>query len=113
VLAEIANGLGREVPRPIHWLHMPVPIERDDEAYFQPLSQLSLHPETYLFLGLVHIRDGVEGARRRIATAQRVVERFGVATECGMGRRPAERGGTADGFQELLALHAAVARPVV
>jgi hypothetical protein len=113
VLAEIANGLSREVPRPIHWLHLPVPIERDDEAYFQPLSQLSLHPETYLFLGLIHYRDGVEGARRRIATAQRVVERFGVATECGMGRRPPERGGTTNTFQELLALHAAVARPVV
>jgi hypothetical protein len=113
VLTEIANGLSREVPRPVHWIHLPVPIERDDEAYFQPLSQLSLRPETYLFLGLLHYRDGVAGARRRIATAQRVVERFGVATECGMGRRPPERGGTTDGFQELLALHAAVARPVV
>ena len=113
VLAEISNSVSRQVQRPIHWIHMPVPIERDDDAYFQPLSQLSLHPETYLFLGLVHYRDGVEGAKKRIATAQRIVERFGVATECGMGRRPPERGGTLDGFQELLRIHAEVAAPVV
>jgi hypothetical protein len=113
VLVEIANGLTRQVPRPIQWLHLPVPIERDDEAYFQPLGQLGLRPETHLFLGLIHYRDAVAGARRRIAAAQRFVDRFGVATECGMGRRPPERGGTIDGFRELLALHTAVARPVV
>ena len=68
--------------------------------------------ETELYLGVVHIRDGVDGARRRIATAKRHAQSFGIATECGMGRRPPERGGTEDGTRRLLQIHAAVAAPV-
>ena len=70
-----------------------------------PLRDLRLHPETELYLGLVHATDGAEGTRRRIATAQRVVAEFGVATECGMGRRPPET------IPALLRTHAEVAGP--
>ena len=108
----VANGVSAVVRRPIQWIHLPVPIERDDDAYFAPLRELRLHPETELYLGLVHIRDGVEGSRRRIAAASRVVREFGVATECGMGRRPPERGGAPDRLRELLQIHAEVAAPV-
>ena len=31
---------------------------------------------------------GIENTRRRIAAAARVVDDFGIATECGFGRRP-------------------------
>jgi hypothetical protein len=44
---------------------MPVPRNRDDHAYFLPLHDLRISPETELFLGLVHDSDGTEGARRR------------------------------------------------
>ena len=27
-------------PRPITWVHLPVPIERDDDAYFAPLADV-------------------------------------------------------------------------
>jgi hypothetical protein len=109
-LTTIANRLAAAVARPIQWLHVPVPIERDDPAYFAPLRDLRLHPETELYLGLVHYRDGAEGARRRLAVARQVVARpFGVATECGMGRRPPERGGAPDTFCELLRVHVAAA----
>ena len=101
-LVEIANGISDGVSRPINWIHLPVPRDRTDEAYFAPLRTLRLHPETELYLGLVHQTDGVEGTRWRIATAQRVVPRFGVATECGLGRRPPET------IPELLRTHAAV-----
>ena len=67
---------------------------------------LALHRETELYLGLVHHTDGVEGTKARIAAAQNVVSHFGVATECGTGRRPA---GT---MTELLRVHAAVAQPI-
>jgi len=72
-------------------------------AYFLPLRALRLQPQTELCLGLVHHTDGVEGTRRRLATASRHAARFSIATECGFGRRdPAT-------IPELLRIHAAVA----
>ena len=112
VAVTIANELSARIARPIHWVHLPVPIERDDDAYFAPLADLKLHPETELYLGLVHFRDGVEGAGRRIEAAKKVVPEFGVATECGMGRRPPDRGGSEDTLQPLLQMHAATSRTV-
>lgn len=109
---DIVNDAVAAVDRRIDWVHIPVPIERDDDAYFAPLDGLALEQETEVYLGLVHIRDGVEGARRRIVTAARHVPAFGVATECGMGRRPPERGGADDTLRELLRIHAEVAEPV-
>jgi hypothetical protein len=90
-LVELANALTDAVPRPIHWLSMPVPISRDDDAYFRPLDDLRLAPVTELYLGLVHHEDGVEGAARRTASARRHCESFGVGTECGMGRKTPEQ----------------------
>jgi len=102
-LVRFANALFSASPRPIQWLHLPVPIERDDDGYFEALEGLELPPGTELYLGLVHREDGAEGARRRIEAAQRHVERFGVATECGCGRAPA------DATEGLLRTHAEVA----
>jgi hypothetical protein len=85
---EIANSISDSIGRRLDWIHMPVPIERDDDAYFAPLSSLKLQPETQLYLGLIHKEDGIEGAKRRIDRAATYVEDFGVATECGMGREP-------------------------
>ncbi len=103
LLVKVANALSESSPRPIQWIHMPVPKERDDSAYFAPLAQLRLRPETTLFLGLVHHGDGIEGARRRMAMADRFARGYGIATECGFGRRPPES------IPALLALHAAAA----
>jgi hypothetical protein len=82
---------------------MPVPIDRADDAYFAPLKDLNLPAGTQLFLGLVHLDDGVQGARERVRAAQKVVPEFGVACECGLGRRPPER------IPELLRLHREIA----
>jgi hypothetical protein len=106
-LVEMANAIHAATARSIAWLHLPVPRHRTDAAYYSPLRDLRLHPETELYLGLVHLTDGEEGTRARIAAAQEVVSAFGVATECGFGRRdPAT-------VAPLLDLHAAVADPVV
>jgi hypothetical protein len=110
---EIANALAAAISHPLQWVHVPVPIERDDDEYFAPLDDLRLDPDTELYLGLIHIRDGVDGAQRRIEAAQKVVSAFGIATECGMGRRPPERGGSDDTFVELLGIHASVSAPIV
>ncbi len=105
-LVEVAHAISSGVGRQITWIHMPVPRNRTDDAYFAPLRHLELHPETELYLGLVHFTDGVEGTQRRIAAAQKVVVDFGVATECGMGRRNAAT------IPELLRIHSEVAAPV-
>jgi hypothetical protein len=102
-LVRFANMVTDAATRPITWIHLPVPIERDDDAYFAPLDGLRLHEDTELYLGLVHREDGPDGARRRIATALRHAPAFGVATECGIGRAPE---GTTDG---ILRTHAEVA----
>jgi hypothetical protein len=106
MLVEVANVIAVGVKRSINWIHLPVPRNRTDEAYFAPLQNLQLHPETELYLGLVHSTDGVEGTHQRIATAQRIVSEFGVATECGFGRRKPET------IPDLLRLHREVAAPV-
>lgn len=87
-LVAVANGVSARARRLIDWVHMPVPKERDDEAYFAPLADLRLTPGCELYLGLVHTTGGIAGTRRRIAAAERVVRDFGIATECGFGRRP-------------------------
>ncbi|WP_438353921.1 hypothetical protein [Microbacterium sp. CJ88] len=102
-LTRFANALLSSLDRPLTWVHLPVPIERDDAAYFAPLAELALTGDTELYLGLVHREDGAEGAARRIAAASGVVPAFGVATECGIGRAP---DGTTEG---ILRTHAEVA----
>ncbi|MEV0066704.1 hypothetical protein [Amycolatopsis sp. NPDC050768] len=103
LLVRVANALAARLSRPLGWIHLPVPIGRTDPEYFAPLRSLALSAETELYLGLVHVADGEPGARKRIAAALSAADSFGIATECGFGRRPPE---TVPG---LLALHAAVA----
>ena len=90
-LVEVAMGIARRVgPRhPVQWIHLPVPKDRSDAAYFQPLKSLDIGGAK-LFLGLVHAHDE-NGTEQRLKTAQAVYPHpFGVATECGMGRTPLE-----------------------
>ena len=102
-MVEFANRVSRQSQRPIQLIHMPVPRNRADDAYFAPLRQLQLRPETELCLGLVHYTDGLEGARARLAAAKNYARGFSVATECGFGRRdPAT-------VPALLRLHAEIA----
>lgn len=84
VMVNLFNELVRRVERKIDWLHMPVPKNRSDREYFEPLERLGL-VETELFLGLVHGQD-CEGTRERIRVANKVVTDFGISTECGCGR---------------------------
>lgn len=102
-MVEMANRLTRAITRPITLIHMPVPRDRADDAYFAPLAALDLSAGTELCLGLVHHTDGLAGTQRRMATARRHVEKFSIGTECGFGRRPKET------IPELLRIHAQAA----
>ncbi|MBV9174269.1 MAG: hypothetical protein JOZ81_29750 [Chloroflexi bacterium] len=85
-MVEMANLISGAVARPITWMHMPVPIDRTDDGFYQPLSDLQLARETELYLGLVHAQDGVDGTLRRINVARNYVAEFGIASECGISR---------------------------
>jgi hypothetical protein len=74
--------------RRVDAVHMPVP-RHPEESYFAPLRDLDIG-DTTAYLGLIHDTDGLDGFRRRSAMAQRYLPRFGVASVCGYGRRPAE-----------------------
>jgi hypothetical protein len=102
-MVEFANRVARDLQRPLQLVHMPVPRNRADDAYFAPLRELKLRLETELCLGLVHLTDGVEGTKRRLATAKKYADNFSIATECGFGRRDPRT------IPELLRIHAAVA----
>jgi hypothetical protein len=103
-MVEFTNRLMRGLKRPVQMVHMPVPRGRSDDAYFAPLTGLKLRPETQLCLGLVHYTDGLDGTRKRMATAEKFVHDFSIATECGFGRRdPAT-------IPELLRIHAQAAQ---
>lgn len=96
-----ANSINAAASRPLAWAHVAVPRDRDDDDYFAPLTDFG--DGTELVLGLIHYTDGVDGAQRRMAAASNYVNDFGVATECGFGRRPVET------VVPLLELHATVA----
>ena len=85
-MVSLANAIGTAANHPLAFVHMPVPIERDDDAFFAPFRELKLEPDTDIYLGLVHA-DGPEAIDRRIATASRYVPEFGIATECGISRQ--------------------------
>lgn len=88
LLVKVADGILKDVQRPVAFLHMPVPRGRTDAAYYAPLKELRLG-STELVLGLLHMGDD-EGTRDRIEAASQVVKSFGIATECGLGRASGE-----------------------
>lgn len=99
-MVSLANAVVAAARRPVNWVHMPVPKNRDDDEYFAPLADLRLSPDTDLFLGLVH-DDGVVAIRSRAAAAAKYAPNFGVSTECGIARlrTPAQ-------VTELIEMHA-------
>ncbi len=105
-MVELSNALLAGVKRRIDFIHMPVPIEHDDDAYFAPLRNLDQPAGTRYYLGLIHERDGVDGTLRRYASARRHLADFGLSTECGFGRM------SADAVPGIMATHEQVIRAV-
>ena len=102
---DMATGLLAETSRPIDFMHLPVP-RAAAEDYFRPLADFQAPVRLDVYLGLIHYSDGVQGAHRRIAAAERFIEEFGVSTECGWGRRDPT---TIDG---LIDIHREVSEPL-
>jgi hypothetical protein len=101
---QVVKAAARALDRPIDYAHMAVQATNGfDESYYAPLAWLD-PGEIHVYLGLVHLHDGVEGALRRIEIARRYHHNFGIATQCGWGRRPPE-----ESVEALLELERAVA----
>lgn len=102
---EFANAIVAGSKRRVTWVHMPVPRDRIDAAYYEPLSNLWPDRSAELYLGLVHVSGGLAATRQRIDLAERFAADFGIATECGFGRR------SPDTIPGLLDLHRQAAEP--
>lgn len=102
-MVDMANHLAERISRPIQLIHMPVPRNRSDDAYFTPLRRLHMKAGCQLCLGLVHHTDGLAGTLKRLQSASRHASGFAIATECGFGRRRPET------IPELLQIHAQAA----
>lgn len=90
-MADVGEAILKRIKRTVNWIHLPVPKDRADVAYFEPLRKLveTKQDTTKIYLGLVHEYD-LEGTRELIQAAKKIVPWFGVSTECGMGRRDEE-----------------------
>jgi hypothetical protein len=102
-IVDLANGISGLVGRSVEWVHFPVPETALDDRYFAPLSRLTLHPETDLYLGVVHTDDRAATTERQIALAAAHTPQFGIACECGIGEI------AADQVTDLLQRHRQVA----
>jgi hypothetical protein len=102
-LVDIANGIVDAVSRPVQYIHMPVPKDRNDEDYFKPLQGLKLPDGTALYLGLIHVGDAANSAGK-LKTARKYATVSGVAAECGLGRGDPKK------FDPILDDHLSVVR---
>ena len=103
-MVNVANALLEQIKRQVDYIHMPVPQDRTDREYFEPLQQLNLG-RTELVLGLAHYND-LEGTVARIWTAGEFVQSFAVSTECGLGRTPPEQ------LENIWSILANVSQPI-
>jgi len=104
----LINRLVTELPRPVEWLHVPVPRAADTQRYLAPYRELRLPEATALYLGVVDIVDGLDANQRRIATAQSILPAFGISTVCGLGGEFYSR---ADAIA-ILDMYTALAEPI-
>lgn len=85
ILVEMMEGIAEATRRHIDFVHIPIPRDRTDDAYYAPLRGWNRPTGTKLYLGLLH-HDDEAGDRARIAMARRFVDDFGLSAECGWGR---------------------------
>jgi hypothetical protein len=120
VLVDTANAIMSRITRRIGYLHIPVIPEHTAKDYVC-FKRLELPDNATLYLGLLNLADGIEGAKRRIAMAAAAVPDFGISMFCGLGRPstalargpsshskpivPALRRATSETIGEVLDLH--------
>ena len=93
LLVRMANYAAGHSGRQVDFLHLAGPrdLRSEDDRFFEPLLGLNV-PDTRVYLGIVLPVDGIDGLRRRHATASKYLDDFGVAMYCGFGRQPGQDG---------------------
>ena len=109
---DLVNAVTSAIQRRLDFVSFTVPQDRDDSAYFEPLTGLRTGADTELNFALVpyHPADQAPGTTARqieridtaLVAAARGARDWGICTECGMGRVDA-----AD-VPELLDLHSTI-----
>ncbi len=84
---KVSNAIAEQVARRIDFIHMPVPVDRGDNAFYAPLEKLALPSDTEVVLGLVHDSQGIDENLSRVKVARSHLDTFSISTECGLGRR--------------------------
>ena len=103
-MTDMANRLTRAVKRPIDLIHMPVPRDRSDDAYFAPLKGSGSRPQTQIALGLVHLTGGLDGIRAAHGDGAPPSRQLRHRDGMGFGRRAPET------IPALIHLHADAAK---
>jgi hypothetical protein len=88
VLAELGNAIFEQAPRSVQWLHMPTvhALEGISAEDYAPLAQLRVPDGARIYLGIVDLDGGMDDTRRHIEAAATALDRFGISSECGLGR---------------------------
>jgi hypothetical protein len=91
----VANALTAAASRPVSWYSFTVPQNRRDEAYFAPLRDLRIGPQTELYLALVPYypadqEPGTTAEQVRLIDSHLAKDEWGICTECGMARAAPE-----------------------
>jgi len=108
VHVDYANMLSEKIKRPIGYIHIPT-VPTHNENDFEALKRLRLHPETKLFIGLIHLQDGVEGAQRRLRAAAKSYPNFGIATFCGLAQPSRQEYAQPHSVDDIFEIHRKVA----
>lgn len=93
---DLLNAVLDRVGRPVDFVSFTTPQDRSDEPFFAPLRELRTDPDTRLFFGLVpyhpeNLAPGTTAEQIRLVDAALPGDRiWGVSTECGLGRVPAQ-----------------------
>ena len=87
----VANQVSADASRAVSWYSFTVPQYQADPAYFAPLAELTVGDETEISFALVPYHPEQQEAgvtERQVAEIDRQLgdRRWGVNTECGMGR---------------------------
>ena len=79
----LANNLVANTGRRVDWVHIPT-LDNANDSFFEPLRELKPQ-NARVYLGLIH---NMPSFKRRLESAKRHLNEFGIAAYCGFGRVP-------------------------
>src|SRR3546814_11650204 len=62
LMVRVMDHLATHVEWPVHWFHLPVPLDRDNTCYFETLTGPQTCDQPAISLGLQYASYGIDGA---------------------------------------------------